>query len=154
MTLRTAFGRMVSWTAAAALAICALHLPAPARERPQPAGYTQGAAAPVQARRSPSVIEQARIESPILGSIVEEFAARDLGEGAADGLDDRTREIATAAAFAALGDVEAARRHAHHALRYGATNGQLKEVLYLTAVHAGAPKAIAATRALEELLAD
>ena len=155
MALRTTFGRMVSWTAAVAIAICALHLPAPARERPQPAGYTQeAAAASVQVRRSPSVIEQARIESPMLGGIVEEFAARDLGEGLADGLDDRTREIATAAALAALGDVEAAKRHAHHALRYGATNGQLKEVLYLTAVHAGAPKAIAAARALEELLAD
>ena len=100
------------------------------------------------------MLERARLESPILGEIVEEFAARDLGEGPAEGLDDRTREIATAAAFAALGDVEAAKRHAHHALRYGATNGALREVLYLTAVHAGAPKAIATARALEELLSD
>jgi 4-carboxymuconolactone decarboxylase len=155
MAMRTAFGRMVSWAAAATVTICALHLPAPARERPQPAGYTQEAtAASVQVRRSPSVIEQARVASPMLGDIVEEFAARDLGEGPADGLDDRTREIATAAAFAAVGNVEGARRHAHHALRYGATNGHLKEVLYLTAVHAGAPNAIATARALEELLAD
>ena len=50
--------------------------------------------------------------------------------------------------------MEAAKRHATQALRYGATNGQLKEVLYLTAVHAGAPRAIAAARALEDLLAD
>jgi hypothetical protein len=140
MAMRTAFGRMVSWAAAATVTICALHLPAPARERPQPAGYTQEAtAASVQVRRSPSVIEQARVASPMLGDIVEEFAAR---------------EIATAAAFAAVGNVEGARRHAHHALRYGATNGHLKEVLYLTAVHAGAPNAIATARALEELLAD
>ena len=54
----------------------------------------------------------------------------------------------------ALGDIEAAKRHATQALRYGATNGALREVLYLTAVHAGAPKAIAAARALEEMLAD
>jgi 4-carboxymuconolactone decarboxylase len=134
---------------AAVIALCALSLPAPAFERLQTVGYTRDAAP-----RAPSVLERARAESPLLGGIVEEFASRDLGEGAADGLDDRTREIATAAAFAALGDVEAAKRHATQALRYGATNGQLKEVLYLTAVHAGAPRAIAAARALEDLLAD
>jgi alkylhydroperoxidase/carboxymuconolactone decarboxylase family protein YurZ len=138
---------------AAVIALCALSLPAPAFERLQTVGYTRDAAA-VPAPRAPSVLERARAESPLLGGIVEEFASRDLGEGAADGLDDRTREIATAAAFAALGDVEAAKRHATQALRYGATNGQLKEVLYLTAVHAGAPRAIAAARVLEDLLAD
>ena len=155
MATRTALRHAFFRTAAAAIALCALHLPAPAHERPQPAGYTQeAAAAPVQVQCSPSVLAQARVASPMLGDIVEEFASRDLGEGSAEGLDNRTREIATAAAFAALGDMEAVKRHAHHALRYGATNGQLKEVLYLTAVHAGAPKAIAAARALEDLLAD
>lgn len=138
MATRMAFGR-VTCAAVAIIAVFALSVPAPAVQR---------------MHRGPSVLEQARAASPLLGGIVEAFAARDFGEGAAEGLDDRTREIATAAALAAIGDVQAARRHAHHALRYGATDGQLKEVLYLTAVHAGAPKAIDAARAFEDLLAD
>lgn len=153
MATRTAL-RTISRAAAAAIALCVLSASAPASERPRTVGFTTANAAPAQAHRS-SVLEQARVESSMLGDIVEEFAARDLGEGhAVEGLDDRTREIAAAAVFAALGDIDAARRHAQQALRYGATDGELREVLYLTAVHAGAPKAIAATRALEELLAE
>jgi 4-carboxymuconolactone decarboxylase len=152
MTTRAAFRRTIS-AVAMIIATCTLGASAPAFERPQAAALTHRAnAAP--ARDAPTVLEQVRFGSPLLSDIVEEFAGRDLGEGPAEGLDDRTREIATAAAFAALGDMEAARRHAANALRHGATNGALREVLYLTAIHAGAPKAIAATRALEELLAD
>jgi hypothetical protein len=120
MATQTALRRTI-FRVAAVVAHCALNLPATAFERPQNVGYTNGASAtPVQARRSPTVLEQARIESPALRDIVEEFASRDLGEGPAhEGLDDRTREIATAAAFAVLGNVEATKRHATYALRYG-----------------------------------
>jgi alkylhydroperoxidase/carboxymuconolactone decarboxylase family protein YurZ len=142
--------------AAAAIVMAALNVAAAAQEHLQTVGLPVDAtAAPARAPSAPTVLEQVRMESSVLSSIVDEFAARDLGEGpAGDGLDDRTREIATAAAFAALGDVEAARRHATKALRYGATNGELREVLYLTVIHAGAPRAVAVTRAFEELLAD
>jgi alkylhydroperoxidase/carboxymuconolactone decarboxylase family protein YurZ len=91
----------------------------------------------------------------MLGRIVEEFAGRDLGEEpiSDEGLADRTREIALMAASAALGDPGSTQRHAKAALAAGATQSELKEVLYLTVARAGVEKAIVATRALSGLLA-
>ena len=147
-TLRSTLTRL------AIAALVTLNGPAAAQDRLQTAALPASLAS-IPTYRAPSVLEAVRMESSMLSDIVEEFATGDLGEGpAADGLDDRTRELASAAAFAAIGDIEAAKRHAANALRYGATNGALKEVLYLTLIHAGAPRAIAATRAFEELLAD
>ena len=82
MATRTAL-RAISRAAAATIAICAVSFSAPAVERVQAVGFTKTSAAPEQAHRQPSVLERARLESPILGEIVEEFAARDLGEGPA-----------------------------------------------------------------------
>ena len=96
-----------------------------------------------------------RAETPLLGRIVEDFAGRDLGETfSIAGLEDRTREIALMAASAALGDSASTERHAKAALAAGATQAELKEVLYLTVARAGVEKAIAATHALSGLLAD
>jgi 4-carboxymuconolactone decarboxylase len=143
-------------TRLAVAAIVLLNVPAAAHEQLRTVSLP-AATTPVSAttHRSPSVLEAARMESSALSDIVEEFAARDLGEETlSDSLDERTRELVSAAAYAAMGNIEATKLHAANALRYGATNGALREILYLTAVHAGAPKAIAATQALEELLAD
>ena len=96
-----------------------------------------------------------RSEAPLLGRIVEDFAGRDLGETfSVAGLEDRTREIALMAASAALGDSSSTERHAKAALAAGATQSELKEVLYLTVARAGIEKAIAATHALSGLLGD
>ena len=95
-----------------------------------------------------------RVEAPLLGRIVEDFAGRDLGETfSVEGLADRTREIALMAVSAALGDAASTERHAKAALAAGATQSELKEVLYLTVARAGVEKAIAATNALSGLLA-
>lgn len=96
-----------------------------------------------------------RAEAPMLGRIVEDFAGRDLGETfSVAGLEDRTREIALMAASAALGDSASTERHARAALAAGATQSELREVLYLTVARAGVEKAIMATNALSGLLVD
>jgi len=96
-----------------------------------------------------------RVEAPLLGRIVEDFAGRDLGETfSVEGLADRTREIALVAVSAALGDAASTERHAKAALAAGATQAELKEVLYLTVARAGVDKAITATHALSGLLTD
>lgn len=100
-----------------------------------------------------TLLETLHVVCPLLGRIVEEFALRDLGENM--WLEDsvpHAREMALIAALAASGDTVSAKRHAQHALQSGATQLELKEVLYVTAVSAGVPQAIEATRALLELL--
>ena len=44
--------------------------------------------------------------------------------------------------------------HAGYALNIGVGEDELKEVIYLTTVHAGFPRAIAASQALSELFAE
>ena len=96
-----------------------------------------------------------RAEAPLLGRIVEDFASRDLGEAfSVDGLEDRTRETALMAAAAALGDSASIGGHAKAALAAGASQAELREVLYLTVARAGVEKAIQATHALSGLLVD
>jgi len=58
------------------------------------------------------------------------------------------------AVSAALGDAASTERHAKAALAAGATQAELKEVLYLTVARAGVDKAITATHALSGLLTD
>jgi len=104
-------------------------------------------------KEPPSPLAEARRRSPVLAEIVEQFAMRDLGESEAPaGLDLRTQDIVAMATLAALGDTQAVRRHAEHALKAGMTRTTLKEVLYLTAVYAGLPKAIDAAHALADLV--
>lgn len=68
-------------------------------------------------------------------------------------LDDRTRQLATVAAFAAQGNLATLKVHAGYALRLGATPDELKEIVYLTTVTAGFPRAIDAAQALREVFA-
>jgi 4-carboxymuconolactone decarboxylase len=92
---------------------------------------------------------------PLLGSIIEEFAAQDLGEAFVDeSPSPRSPEIATVAGFAALGDTASMKLHAKDALDAGATALDFRELLYLTAVYAGVPKAIEATRVLTQIVAE
>ncbi len=68
-------------------------------------------------------------------------------------LDDRTRQLATVAAFAAQGNLATLKVHAGYALRLGVTPDELKEIVYLTTVTAGFPRAIDAAQALREVFA-
>lgn len=100
-----------------------------------------------------TVLARVRLACPLLGTIIEKFAMQDLGElFLGGGMKSGSREIAVVAELAASGDTAAMKDHARAALDDGATKLELKEVLYLTAVSAGVPRAIEATRALLELL--
>ena len=69
-------------------------------------------------------------------------------------LDHRTRQLAAVAAFAALGQQAYLKIHAGYALNVGVTEGALKEVVYLTTVHAGFRRAIDAAQTLKALFAE
>ena len=104
---------------------------------------------------SQSVLATIRAECPLLGNIVEEFALQDLGEVfPGEGQKFRSREILAAIAFAAAGDTASMKRSATDALDAGATEFEFKKLLYLTAVNAGAPRAIEATRVLAEVFGE
>ena len=110
-----------------------------------------GAGASPAVSRSP--LEAVRQDCPQLGQIIEKFALQDLGEAfPSESSDFHPREIATVAASAAMGDTAATRRYAKAALTAGATTVEFEEMLYLTAVYAGIPKAVKAMRAISDLL--
>jgi len=69
-------------------------------------------------------------------------------------LDPRTRQLVTVSAFAAQGNLTYLKIHAGYALNLGVSEDELKEVVYLTTVHAGFPRAIDAAQALSELFAE
>ena len=58
------------------------------------------------------------------------------------------------ARFAALGDTASMKLYAKDALEAGATALDFRELLYLTAVYAGVPKAIEATRIFTQIVAE
>jgi 4-carboxymuconolactone decarboxylase len=97
-------------------------------------------------------LEALRREFPFLADSTEGYA---LGEvWARPGLEPRARQIATVAAFAALGHTAFLKVHAAYALNLGVTEEELKEVVYLTTIHAGFPRAIDAAGVLSELFAE
>jgi hypothetical protein len=98
---------------------------------------------------SPDALALLRVECPLLARIVEKFALRDLGEEFfSGGMDAPSGEFAVTASE----DIDALRHRAEQALRAGASKFELKEMLYLTAINAGVPRAIEVTRALSDLL--
>lgn len=94
-------------------------------------------------------LERMRQEFPFLAEATEGYA---LGEvWSRSGLDNRTRQLAAFAVMAALGERNLMKVHAGYALNVGATDDELKEMIYLVTVPAGFPKAIAASQTLSEL---
>lgn len=94
-------------------------------------------------------LEALRQEFPFLADATAGYA---LGEvWGRPGLDARTRQLATVAAFAAIGARAFLKVHAGYALNLGVSPEELKEIVYLTTVHAGFPRAIDAAQALSEL---
>jgi 4-carboxymuconolactone decarboxylase len=85
-------------------------------------------------------LEGLRRDFPFLADAIAGYA---LGEvWSRPVLDHRTRQIAAVAAFAASGHRPFMKVHASYALNVGVTPEELKEVVYLTTVHAGFPRAI------------
>ena len=101
---------------------------------------------------SQPTLEGLRKEFPFLADAVAGFALGEVWSESA--LDHRTRQLATVAAFAALGQRPFMKIHADYALNVGVTEQELKEVIYLTTVHAGIPRAIEAAQTLSELFAE
>lgn len=95
------------------------------------------------------VLEALREDYPFLADSVTEYALGDVW--GRRGLDDRTRQLAAVAVFAAQGNLPYMKVHAGYALRHGVTRDELKEVVYLTTVTAGFPRAIDASQALREV---
>ncbi|WP_454828504.1 carboxymuconolactone decarboxylase family protein [Pseudoxanthomonas wuyuanensis] len=97
-------------------------------------------------------LEALRGEFPFLADAVAGYA---LGEvWGRPVLDRRTRQLVTVSAFAAQGNLRYLKIHAGYALNLGVSEDELKEVVYLTTVHAGFPRAIDAAQVLSELFAE
>ena len=97
-------------------------------------------------------LEGMRREFPFLAEATEAYALGDVWSR--PGLDDRTRQLAAVAAFAAIGETALMTVHAGYALNIGVPQEELKEVIYMVTVPAGFPKAIAASQALSKLFAE
>lgn len=97
-------------------------------------------------------LEALRRDFPALANAVTDYALGDIWSR--PGLDARTRQLATVAAFAATGNRAQMKVHAAYALNIGVTPEELKEIVYLTTVHAGFPRAIDAAVTLSELFAE
>ena len=97
-------------------------------------------------------LERMREEFPFLAEATEAYALGDVWSR--PGLDDRTRQLAAVAAFAAIGERTFMRVHAGYALNIGVSEEELKEIVYMVTVPAGFPKAIAASQTLSELFAE
>ena len=95
------------------------------------------------------VLDALQRDYPFLAEGITAYALGDVW--GRPGLDDRTRQLATVAAFAAQGNLPYLKVHAGYALRLGVTRDELKEVIYLTTVTAGFTRAIDAAQALREV---
>ena len=97
-------------------------------------------------------LESMRQEFPFLAEATEAYALGDVWSR--PGLDNRTRQLAAVAAFAAIGERTFMKIHAGYALNIGVSEDELKEIVYMVTVPAGFPKAIAASQTLSELFAE
>lgn len=145
-------GRKVLGKTGAALALSLLAAPVLAETTEQRQARGDTVVRKLNGGAPQPALEQMRAEFPFLARATEAFA---LGEvWSRPELDDRTRQIAAVAAFAAIGEPAFMKIHAGYALNVGVTEAELKEIVYLTTVTAGFPKAIAASQALAELFAE
>ena len=97
-------------------------------------------------------LERMREEFPFLADATHGYALGDVWSR--PGLDNRTRQLATVAAFAAMGETTLMKVHVGYALNVGVSEDELKEVIYMVTVLAGFPRAIVASQALSGLFAD
>jgi 4-carboxymuconolactone decarboxylase len=136
--------------AAALLALCLTSVPPPAAADERQA---RGEALVLELNngRPQPTLEALRRDFPMLADGIAGYA---LGEvWAQTTLDHRTRQLAVSA-FAALGHQPFLRTHAEYALNVGVTQEELKQIVYLTSVHAGFARAISAAQTLAPLFAE
>ncbi len=102
--------------------------------------------------QSQPALERMRQEFPFLAEAAEAYALGDVWSR--PGLDNRTRQLAAVAAFAATGQLPFMKVHAGYALNIGVSEEELKEIVYMITVPAGISRAIAASQVLAELFAE
>lgn len=141
-------------TAARTAAACALVLASTGIACAQPAAADrlqrgEEVLRTLNAGQAQATLEGLRRDFPFLADAITGYALADVWSRPV--LDHRTRQIAAVAAFAAMGHRPFMKIHAGYALNLGVTAEELKEVVYLTTVHAGFPRAIEAAQTLGEL---
>jgi 4-carboxymuconolactone decarboxylase len=100
----------------------------------------------------PASVRALEKEFPFLSNAVNAYAVGEIF--ARDILDVRTRQLALVAAFAVLGLGDFIKIHAGYALNLGVVSEEeLKEIVYLTTIPGGFPRAIQASAALSGLFA-
>jgi 4-carboxymuconolactone decarboxylase len=99
---------------------------------------------------NPALLQKLDREFPFLANAVTSYAVGEIL--ARTVLDARTRQLALVAAFAALGLGDFIKLHGGYALNAGVTEDELKEIVYLTTIPAGFPRAIQASQAVAELI--
>ena len=139
-------------TATAALGLLMVSVPALAQTSDARQARGDAVVRSLNRGASQPVLERMREEFPFLAEATEAYALGDVWSR--PGLDDKSRQLAAVAAFAALGEPAFLKAHAGYALNVGVSEAALKEIVYLTTVTAGFPKAIAASQALAELFAE
>ncbi len=100
-----------------------------------------------------AVIESLADIAPALGDFIIDFSYGDVISR--QQLDLKTRELATVAALAALGNAQPQLKvHIHGALNVGASREEIVEILIQTAVYAGFPAAINAVSTARQAFAE
>lgn len=97
----------------------------------------------------PPHFRQLQRDFPELADITLKYALGDIW--GREVLDDKTRQLISLAGFAAQGTMPQFKVHAQYALNYGVTPEELMEVVYLTTVTSGFPRALIAAGMLKEL---
>ncbi len=95
------------------------------------------------------VLNELQKDFPFLADATLEYSLGDVWSRKV--LDPKTRQLAAISAFAAQGTLPQMKIHAGYALNLGVTRDELKEIIYLTTVHAGFPRALNAATALKEV---
>lgn len=138
--------------AAAAFAIAAMPAPVIAETSDERRKRGEAVIRSLNKGEAQPALERMRQEFPFLAEATEAYALGDVWSRT--GLDNRTRQLAAVAAFAATGQTAFMKVHAGYALNIGVPEEELKEIVYLITVPAGISRAIAASQALSEVFAE
>jgi 4-carboxymuconolactone decarboxylase len=97
----------------------------------------------------PPHFEQLQKDFPELAHLTLKYALGDIWGRQV--LNPKTRQLVSLAGFAAQGTMPQFKLHAQYALNYGVTPEELMEVIYITTVTSGYPRALIAAGTLKEL---
>lgn len=97
----------------------------------------------------PPHFEHLQNDFPELADMTLKYAVGDIW--GREVLNNKTRQLISLAGFAAQGTMPQFKVHAQYALNYGATPEELMEVIYITTVTSGYPRALIAAGTLKEL---